>query len=85
MIAKCQFSLAFLLFEMSCIAAALAMFKTASMYNVSGGGSLFAIGGVATIGVAIGGPFGRPLWGAALTIAIVFAVLIVVSVMIAVE
>jgi hypothetical protein len=76
MVRKRQFSLGFLLFEVSCVATALGMFRALTLTEALPIAPLFFLAGVAASGMAIGGCFGRPGVGATLA---VFAVLTVLS------
>jgi hypothetical protein len=68
MIGKRQFSLGFLLFEVSCVATALGMFRVLTLTEALPIAPLFFLAGVAASEMAIGGCFGRPGVGATVAV-----------------
>lgn len=68
MVGKRQFSMAFVLFELACIATAFAAFRAASMPEIQDYRPLFFLPGIAATGMTIGGFFQRPILGAILAL-----------------
>jgi hypothetical protein len=72
MLGKRQFSLGFLLIELTCVGVALSLFRAVSLFEMEPIGLAFLVGAVLVSGAAVGAWFGRPGSGAAVALVALF-------------